>query len=63
MENSDLDDLICYVERVYVHGRHDRGRRPENPRFPPEIWDVYISVLNSYHKTIQWKAARANFKS
>lgn len=48
---ENLDDIMNYVERVYVHGRHDRGRRrPEAPRFPLESWNVYISVLNGDHR-------------
>ena len=47
---ENLDDLMDYIERVYVCGRCGRGRRPEVPRFPPETWNVDISVLNSNHK-------------
>lgn len=31
-----LDDLMDYVERVYVHGRLGRGRRAQVLRFPLE---------------------------
>lgn len=41
-----------YVERGYVHERQERGkRRPEAPRFLPEMKNAYISVLNSNHET------------
>ena len=40
-----------YVERVYVHGRHGRSRRPETARFPPETWNVYTSVLTGDQRT------------
>ena len=61
VENAEenVDNLMDYAERVYVHGRHgrssrkpeDHGRRPEDPRFPPESWNVYTSVLNRDHRT------------
>ena len=47
-ENSD--DLMDYVFRMYVHGRCGRGRRPEAPRFSPETWNVFTSVLNGNHR-------------
>ena len=46
-----LDDLMDYVERVYVHGRLDRGRIAQVLRFPPETWNVYTSELNGEHRT------------
>ena len=37
---------------MYVCGRLGRGRvRPDAPRFPPETWNVYTSVLNGDHRT------------
>ena len=48
---GNLDDLMDYVVRVYVPGRHGRGgRRQEAPRFPLETWNVYIAVLNGDHR-------------
>ena len=44
---KNLDDLVDYVERLYVCVRCGRGKRSEAPRFPPEIWTVSTSLLNS----------------
>ncbi|KHJ48013.1 FLYWCH zinc finger domain protein [Trichuris suis] len=47
-----LDDLINCFERLFVHGRRGRGeRQPEPPKFPPETWNVYTSVLSDEHGT------------
>ena len=49
---ENLDDLMYYVKRVHVHGRHGRSRRqPEAPRFPPETWNVYKLELDGNHRT------------
>lgn len=49
MENAEetLDDLVDYVERLYVCVRCGRGKRSEAPRFPPVTWNVSASLLNS----------------
>lgn len=61
VENSEENvyDLIDYAERVHVCGRCGRGkRRPEAPRFLPETWHVYRSVLNGNNRM---KPGAANF--
>ena len=51
-EEANLDNLMDYVERVYVLGRHERvRRRPEAPRVPPGTWNVYTLVVNGKHRT------------
>ena len=42
VENAEknLDDLVDYIERLYVCVRCGRGKRSKAPRFPPEIWNV-----------------------
>lgn len=47
---EDLDDLMDYVKKAYIHGRHGRGRRPETSRFPPEICNVFHQYLNNDHR-------------
>ena len=49
VENTEetLDDLVDYVERLYVCVRCGRGKRLEAPRFPPVTWNVSASLLNS----------------
>ena len=47
---KNLDGLMDHVESVTVHGSCGRGRRSEAPRFPPETWKVYTSVLNGNYR-------------
>lgn len=57
-----LYDIWTYMDRTYVRGTParqgrqgrvvGRGRRPPAPpRFPPEIWNVYDSVINGVQRT------------
>lgn len=51
IEEKKLDDLMDHVVTVHVHGRLGRGIRPQVLRFPPETWNIFISALNSNHRT------------
>lgn len=46
-----VDDLMDHVMSVHVYGSLGRGIRPQVLRFPPETWNIFISALNSNHRT------------
>ena len=48
---KNLDDLMDHVVRVHVRGNLGRGIRSQVLRFPPETWNIFISTLNSNHRT------------
>ncbi|CDW58273.1 FLYWCH and MULE domain containing protein [Trichuris trichiura] len=62
---EDLDDLINYFERLFVHGRPGKGeRQPEPPKFPPETWNCYALVLSTeYEKDVVLKGWHEKFQT
>lgn len=66
MENvkENLDDLMDYVERVYVYGRMGRGRRRSGiPRFPPETWEcLYLSTERDHRMNNAVKGQHREFQ-
>lgn len=50
--DDDLQELVDYVDRVYVTGVRARGRRRAvAARFPPETWNVYNACVNGEQRT------------
>jgi len=49
---DELLEVYDMIERTYIFGVPVRGRRRAvAPRFPPEQWNVYDSVIHEKHRT------------
>lgn len=47
-----VDDVVAYMEKVYVRGVPARGRRRATPPlFPPTVWNVHNQVLADEART------------